>query len=172
LAVIELCDGLAAELHAGLAVLSALERASTGSPEWKRLAAAARLGGDLPSCLRAASREPGCSALRAVAAACDVAGHSGAGLAVVLDSIAGSLRSDEDLRAEVTAALGPARSTARLLAVLPVFGLVLGTSMGAHPLGFLLQTAAGWFCLVGGALLAVAGMWWVERLVRAVEESA
>jgi hypothetical protein len=93
-------------------------------------------------------------------------------LSLVLDSIAGSLRSDEDLRAEVTAALGPARSTARLLAVLPVFGLVLGTSMGAHPLGFLLQTAAGWFCLVGGALLAVAGMWWVERLVRAVEESA
>jgi tight adherence protein B len=52
-----------------------------------------------------------------------------------------------------------------------VFGLVLGTGMGAHPVSFLLQTTAGRCCLVAGALLAGAGMVWVERLALAVEEA-
>ena len=58
-----------------------------------------------------------------------------AALAVVLDRIGVGLRDEEEARAEVAASLAPARATAKLLAGLPVFGLALGMSMGARPLG-------------------------------------
>jgi tight adherence protein B len=90
-------------------------------------------------------------------------------LAQVLDRLAAGLRSDDEARAEVTAALGPPRATAKMLAVLPVFGLVLGSSMGARPIDFLLHTGPGLGCLLGGVCLALLGVSWVERLATAAE---
>jgi tight adherence protein B len=104
-----------------------------------------------------------------VAAAWDVAGHTGAGLAAVLDTIGGALRHDQEARAEAAAALGPTRATARLLAVLPIFGIAMGTSMGADPIGFLSHTGVGRVCFAFGVLLALGGLWWVERLARSAE---
>jgi tight adherence protein B len=168
-AVIELCDGLAAELHAGVPVQQALEHACRGDPEWSRVVVTARVGGDVVGALREAASRPGAGGLFAVAAAWEVSARSGAALAVVLDRIGVGLRDEEEARAEVAASLAPARATARLLAGLPVFGLALGMSMGARPLDFLLDSGLGLVCLVGGLLLAGLGVIWVERLVDAVE---
>lgn len=168
--VIELCDALAAELEAGLPAPTAVNRACAAWPEFAAVANAARLGDDVGAALRrSAARMPGAEGLRSVAAAWDVAARSGAGLALVLSRVAAGLRSDEEARAEVTAALGPPRATAKMLAVLPVFGIGLGVSMGADPLGFLLGSGAGVVCLGIGTGLALAGLWWVERLASAVE---
>ncbi len=170
LAVVELCDALAAELEAGLPAVTAIERACAPWPRLAEVANAARLGDDVAEALRrAAAALPGGRSLRAVAAAWDVAARSGAALAVVLARVAAGLRSDEEARAEVTAALGPPRATAKMLAVLPGFGIALGMSMGADPLSFLLGSGAGLVCLTGGTVLALAGVWWVERLASAAE---
>jgi tight adherence protein B len=83
--------------------------------------------------------------------------------------VASSLRDEQDAAAEVTASVAPARATAKMLAVLPVFGIALGTSMGARPLTFLLRTSLGIVCLAGGLVLALAGVLWVERLADAAE---
>jgi tight adherence protein B len=107
--------------------------------------------------------------MRAVSAAWQVAGSSGAGLATVVDRIGTGLRSDEEARAEVRAALGPPRATARLLAVLPLFGVALGSSVGSHPVHVLLHTTWGWCCLSGASVLALTGVWWVDRLASAAE---
>jgi tight adherence protein B len=168
-ATIEFCDALAAELAAGLPVLVALRHASEIWPEWKPLSAAVGMGTDVPETLRALAGQPGAQGLGAIAASWEVAGHSGAALSEVLERIGQVLRSDEEARAEIAAALGPTRSTARLLAVLPAFGIALGSSMGADPLGFLIHTPVGRGCLITGLLLAGAGLWWVERLVESAE---
>lgn len=169
-AVVEFCDALSAELEAGLPAVTAMERACASWPELAGVVNAARLGDDVAAALRrSATSMPGAEGLRSVAAAWDVAARSGAALAVVLTRVATGLRSDEEARAEVTAALGPPRATAKMLAVLPLFGIALGVSMGADPLRFLLQSGAGVGCLAIGTALALAGLWWVERLASAAE---
>ncbi len=168
-AVIELCDALAAELHAGVPVLQALEHACRGDPDWTRIVTTARVGGDVVAALRTTAARPGADGLVAVAAAWDVSARSGGALAGVLDRVGAGLRDEEEARAEVTTSLAPARATAKLLAALPVFGLVLGMSMGARPLDFLLGSGLGLACLASGVLLAGLGILWVERLVDAVE---
>jgi tight adherence protein B len=167
--VVDLCDALAAELHAGLATQPALELACGEGSRWAMIAATGRFGGDVPTALRAAAQRPGAAGLRAVAAAWDVSARSGAGLAEVLDKVASALRDELDARAEISASVAPARTTAKMLAALPVFGLALGASMGAHPLDFLLSTSLGVACLAAGLLLALVGVLWVERLVDAAE---
>jgi tight adherence protein B len=168
-AVMELCDALGAELRAGLPASVAIERACGDTAEWSPLVAAGRLGGDVVAAARACAARPGAEGMRAVAAAWEVGAHSGATLAGVLDRVAAGLRVDDDARAEVLACLGPARATAKMLAVLPVFGLLLGVSMDAHPVGFLLGTAPGAACLGLGVVLALTGVLWVERIAAGAE---
>lgn len=167
--VIGICDALVAELQGGLPVLSALLRACDGVPDLQPVASAARLGGDIPATVRGCGAMPGAEGLRAVAAAWEVAATSGAALAGVLERVGAGLRSDEDARAEVSAALGPPRATAKMLAVLPLAGIAMGESMGSAPLSFLLGSSWGLGCLASGVVLALAGIWWVELLAGAAE---
>jgi tight adherence protein B len=167
--VIDVCDALVAEMRAGLPAQRAVTNACSLCPELAGVAASARLGGDIVAALTTAAQRPGAEGLRLVAAGWQVSARSGAGLAAVLDRIAASLRADEEAHAEVVAALGPPRATAKLLASLPLVGLVLGTAMGVDPLGFLLTTGVGIACLLAGVALAITGLWWVQRLADAVE---
>ena len=166
---IGICDGLAAELRAGLPALPALLRSCEGLPELAPVLSAVTVGADIPVTLRRSAGAPGAEGLRAVAAAWEVAASSGAALAAVLERVAESLRNEEDARAEVTAALGPPRATARLLAGLPLAGIALGQSMGSSPIGFLLGSPWGLACLSIGGVLALTGVWWVELLASAAE---
>ncbi|MPZ12782.1 MAG: hypothetical protein GEU89_21695, partial [Kiloniellaceae bacterium] len=81
-------------------------------------------------------------------------------LAVVLDRVSAALRAEQACADEVSASLGPPRATARLLAVLPVMGLVLGVGIGGDPVAFLFGTAPGNVCLALGCALALTGVWW------------
>lgn len=131
--------------------------------------AAARFGGDVPGALAAASRRPGAEGLLGLAACWRVAVDQGAGLAAGLDRLEGALRAERDQRADLRAQLAGARSTAWMLAALPVLGLGLGAALGADPLGVLLHSGAGLGCLVVGGVLEGVGMWWAMRIVRGAE---
>ena len=170
-AVLEACDQMAAELRAGQPPPRALRHAADAWPDLEPAARAAELGGDVALALRVAGQHPGAESLVAVAAAWQVAQRSGAGLAAVLDRTAEALRVEDATRREVTAALGPPRATARLLAFLPVFGLLLGSGIGADPWGFLVGTPFGVACLATGCGLGLAGLAWVERLADAAERA-
>lgn len=171
-AVIELCTGVAGELRCGRMPADALLSAGGDrlGPEGAALLAAARFGGDVPAALHRAARLPGADGLRGAAACWQVATDGGAGLADGLDRVADALRAERDQRFELRAQLAGPRSTALVLALLPVFGLMLGTAMGAEPLRVLLHSPVGLACLVAGALFEGAGLAWVARLVRAAEE--
>ncbi|CAG6398830.1 membrane hypothetical protein [Actinacidiphila cocklensis] len=134
------------------------------------LLSAARFGGDVPEALRAAARlSEGTRGLAAVAACWQVAVDGGAGLAAALDRVAAALRAEADQRDDLRAQLAGPRSTAGLLALLPLFGVVLGAGLGAQPARILLHTATGVVCLLAGGLLEWAGLAWTARIIRAAE---
>lgn len=167
---IELCTALGAELRAGSMPGDGFASAAASLPglcdEAGRVAA---LGGDVVSALRTAANRPGAEGLGQLAAAWSVTELTGSGLASACDRVGAVLRDEQGLRREVTAQLAGARSTARLLGVLPLFGLVLGAGIGGRPWAFLFGTPYGLGCLVAGLTLVGLGLWWTERLVRSVE---
>ena len=178
-AVSALCGVLAGDLRAGrpahIALAEAVEAAGWARmPELAAaaglLCSAARFGGDVPMALRAASRlHEGMRGLAAVAACWQVAVDGGAGLAAALDRLAAALRAESDQREDLRAQLAGPRSTAVLLALLPVFGVVLGAGLGADPSRVLLHTLPGLVCLCLGVALEWAGLAWTARIIRAAE---
>ncbi|WP_313896645.1 type II secretion system F family protein [Streptomyces sp. GC420] len=168
--VIGLCGALAGELRAGRqpggALLIAAHDSGGLGDAAPAVLAAARFGGDVPGALRSAARQPGAAGLGGLAACWRVAVHGGAGLATGIDRLESALRAERDQRDDLHAQLAGARSTAGLLAVLPVLGLALGTALGAAPLQVLFHTPAGLGCLLAGAALESAGLWWAMRIVR------
>ncbi len=162
--IIEALDVLAADLTAGRPPVDALEGAASISPDFHVPHAAAKLGGDVPGALELAAESPGAAGLRALAAAWRVAEESGAAFAALTERLADSLRADEAIHRQTEASLAGARSTARILAALPVFGIALGYSLGANPLTFLTATPTGWLCLTTGLTLTALGLHWTTRL--------
>lgn len=172
-AVIALCGALAGEVRAGRQPGEALLRAASDfaglGQAQAAVLAAARFGGDVPGALVDAARQPGAEGLSGLAACWRVAVDRGAGLAAGLERLEAALRAERDQRADLRAQLASSRSTAVLLAGLPVLGLVLGTALGAHPLRVLLHTGPGLACLGIGGVLEGAGLWWALRIVRGAE---
>lgn len=175
--VVALCGAVVGELRAGAqpgqALTAAIRRTAPGpggpgAAEAGVLAAAA-FGGDVPGALRQAAREPGAEGLAGMAACWRVSVDGGAGLAAGLDRLEGALRAERDRQESLRAQLAGARSTAVVLALLPLVGLLIGTGLGADPLHVLLHTPIGWGCLVAGALLEALGLLWCRRIVRTGE---
>jgi len=60
---------------------------------------------------------------------------------------------------------GP-RATVHVLAGLPVVGLLLGTAIGARPIGFLFGSAPGVGCLLAAVVLDACGLRWARGIAR------
>ncbi len=174
-AVVEIARALAAELRAGrtphealgLAVNASASDLGEGSAQL--LLDAVRVGADpeaVARALDAAGSEASLSGCRHLAACWRIGSGTGAGFAVALDHVAAALRADARAREDLQAQMEGPRSTARLLAGLPLFGLILGATMGASPLTFLFGTAPGWGCAIAAVGLELAGLAWTRRLVR------
>jgi tight adherence protein B len=160
---------LAAELRGGLPPASAL-RVAAKSPAPARgirrrmLAAAAAdsLGGD-PAEVLARDAVPG-SPAASLAAAWSVCRRTGTRLSAPVSRIANGAAADLRVAREADAALASARSSARLLAVLPFAGAGLGALSGAGTIRVLMSTGIGQLCLVLGVALDLAGLAWLDRL--------
>jgi tight adherence protein B len=161
---------LAGELRAGTPALAALSAAAEAAPVLAQAAGAGLLGGDVAEALRGAGRAVGAGSLSWLAAAWTVSGEMGAALADTVDELVEILRVEDRSREEVESALASTRATARLLCVLPLAGLGLGGSIGAHPWHTLTGTTWGPAVAVVAVLLAGAGLEWVERLAASAEE--
>lgn len=173
---IELCQGLAAELAAGRPPGDALARAvaSVHPPDPAALApvvAAARDGGDVAAALLGAAPARGGEGLVRLAACWRVSLAVGGGLTALVERVSASLRDAQAHREEVAAQLSGPRATARMLAFLPVLGLLMAAGLGMNPLSFLLGSPGGVVCLIIGMALDVAGVWWTHRLVAKAEET-
>jgi tight adherence protein B len=157
-----------ADLRAGIDPAVALQvAAADASSVWEVVRVAGPA--DVKTALQAAASTPGGESLADVSAAWHLAEQAGAPLAVILDRMAGSIQAEVELEREVAVEAGPARATARLMAVLPVFGLGLGLLLGVNPVAVLLSSGLGVACLVAGLALAGCGLWWIERIVAALD---
>lgn len=92
--------------------------------------------------------------------------RTGAPVADLLDTLARSLRDANDAAMSRRAALAAPVATARVLAGLPVLGLLLGQVVGARPLAVLVGTGAGQVSAVVGLVCAVTGVVWTRHLLR------
>jgi tight adherence protein B len=162
--VLAACESLASDLAAGQPPLSSLDRAAVEWVELAPVASAGRLGADVPAVLRELAARPGARQLRVLAATWQVAQDTGSGLARAIAQAAEAIRSERRTARLVAAELASARATARMLAVLPLGVLALGTGIGGDPVGFLLDTTPGLACLVAGLALSFAGLLWLERI--------
>ena len=150
---------LAAELASGALPESALRAAADACPAYRaglHDAADAAHRGDRP--------EFAAPPLVPLGRAWRVAADTGAPLAEVVDRVAADLSAGIARRRDVTAAVAGARSSAFLLAVLPVLGLLLGAAMQADPLHVLLDSPAGRLLCLLGVVLDAAGLAWTHRL--------
>lgn len=162
--VVEVCEALAGELRAGQPPLAALRHCVEVWPALETVATAGELGADVPRSLRRLARLPGASGLTEVAGAWQVSQGSGGTMAPALSRVADASRRRRATRHLVASELGSAQATARLVAVLPVAVLAMGSGLGGDPWAFLLTTPPGICCLASGLLLAYAGLAWIERI--------
>lgn len=168
----ELCELLGAGLAAGLPVDKCLTEAASVWPPMRRAVSIHAMGGAVPDLLRELAAEPGAGDLRLVAAAWQVTSRSGSGLADSLTEVSETLRAREATRRVVRSELASARSTARLMVVLPVFTLLMGSGVGGDPVRFLVGTPVGLGCLAVGLLLVVLGLRWIEAISAGVEATS
>lgn len=166
--VAQVIRAAAAELRAGVDPGAALRAATVeASGAWGGVRAAD--AADVKTALQSAAAIAGGEALADVAAAWHLAEQAGAPLAEMLERMASSLQAQVELDREVAAEAEPARATGRLMAVLPLFGLGLGLLLGVNPIAVLLGSGPGVACLVAGLTLACCGVWWIERIVSALD---
>jgi len=129
-------------------------------------AALAEGGDDVVAAVSAAGAEP---ELIVSAQAWQLAATLGLPLAGVLARVDDDVQARRDQVRVVASALAGPRSSAGLLAGLPVLGVVLGMAMGARPLHVLLDAAGGQMLLCAGVLLDAAGVVWTARLISSAE---
>lgn len=150
---------------------------AVGSGAGRRVTPVGGVGDRRPGITRAAARrgrraDPSLEHRAAtVVAATRLAGRLGTPLAPVLDRVVEALAADEEVDGERRAALAGPRSTARLLAWLPVLGVPLAAAVGADPVRVVLDGGAGTAAVSAGVVLVVAGRAWSNRLVRTAADA-
>ncbi|WP_124054405.1 type II secretion system F family protein [Arcanobacterium ihumii] len=99
-------------------------------------------------------------------AVCRMGKATGAPMAQILDSCAaGITEASEAASARKVAMAGPLTS-ARMLAALPLLGIVTGYVLGVDPIDFLLNSLIGNFALGFGILAEISGIVMVRRMVK------
>ena len=112
-------------------------------------------------------RRAATAAVPGAVAACRLTASLGAPLAGILEAVAGGVAESGHAEASRRTALSGPRSTARLLALLPLAGLLLGAAVGARPEEVLLDGGLGSALGLFGIGLMVVGHRVTARLVAA-----
>lgn len=133
------------------------------------VAARAVLGADVAAGLRAEGARSTAPAHWDRLAACwELAQTHGLAIATLLQAAQRDIVERERFHGRVEAGLAGARATAAILAGLPVLGVLLGQSIGADPLRFLMSGGVGGLLLIVGAALICCGLLWSDRITNGV----
>lgn len=117
-------------------------------------------------------RARGLLGIPALIAVCRLTHHTGASAARILENCAAALSESSDALGERRIALAGPRSAVKMLAAMPLFGMLLGSFFGGNPVTFLFGTLIGRCCLALALICEVVGILWMRRLVRKAEQWA
>lgn len=165
---------LVGELRIGAHPVNAFSTAAGEVPgtvgaSMRAVAARARLGADVAAGLDdvAVTSAPPLHWER-LAACWRLAQAHGLSIATLMRAAQQDIVERERFSARVNAAMAGPRTTAAVLAGLPVAGIALGQLIGADPIGFLVAPGLGGWLLVIGVLLACAGLLWSDQITTGV----
>jgi tight adherence protein B len=135
----------------------------------RAVAARARLGADVAAGLHSVTSRSSMPAhWRRLAVCWRLAQDHGLAIATLMQTAQRDIVERERFSAKVDAGMTGARTTAALLAGLPLLGIGLGELIGAEPLSFLLTSVVGGWLLVIGVTLACGGLLWSDRITARV----
>ncbi len=159
------CELIGSLVAIGYIPDAALTVASEDCPVLEPVAAAHRVGANVPAALRVAGGGDGGTGLLRLAQAWEVGERTGAPLGQALAAVADAVRRDREIERVVMSELAGPRASGQVLAVLPVVGLAAGCALGAEPLTFFVTGLLGPVCLLLGTCLACVGVVWTDALV-------
>ncbi|MCW2686738.1 MAG: type secretion system protein [Mycobacterium sp.] len=167
-------DVLVGELRVGAHPVAAFSIAASevGGPvaaSFREVAARARFGADVPSGLHTAALTAALpSHWERVAVSWQLAQTHGLAIATLMRTAHRDIVERERFSARASAGMAGARTTAAVLAGLPLLGVGLGQLIGADPLSFLLSGHAGGWLLVVGVTLGCCGLLWSDHITAGV----
>ena len=167
-------DVLVGELRVGAHPVAAFSVAATEvdgavAASLRAVAARGRLGADVAAGLRGASRSSSLPAHWDQLALCwQLAQDHGLAIATLMQTAQRDIVERDRFSAKVDAGMTGARTTAAVLAGLPLLGVGLGQLIGAEPVRFLLSGGVGGWLLVIGVTLACCGLLWSDHITARV----
>jgi tight adherence protein B len=167
-------DVLVGELRVGAHPVAALSVAASEvdgavAASLRAVAARARLGADVAVGLHSVTRRSSMPAhWRRLAACWQLAEDHGLSIATLMQTAQRDIVERDRFSAKVDAGMTGARTTATVLAGLPLLGVGLGELIDAGPVGFLLSDGVGGWMLVIGVTLACVGLLWSDRITARV----
>ncbi|MGE2720225.1 type II secretion system F family protein [Mycolicibacterium celeriflavum] len=167
-------DVLVGELRIGAHPVAAFDTAAAeadglAAVSLRTVAARARIGADVAAGLRSvAARSTRPAYWQRIAVCWELAESRGLAIATLMHTAQRDIAARERFSAQVNAGMAGARTTATVLAVLPLLGIGLGELIGAQPLRFLFSS--GQWLLVIGVTLTCVGLAWSDRITSGVLE--
>jgi len=95
--------------------------------------------------------------------------NNGAALSPALSQFAQQIRTEKELREELSSSMSGAKLSAWVLAGLPLFGIVLAGFLGVNSLQWLSTSSLGNYNIIAALILETTGIIWVSKITSRIE---
>ena len=95
--------------------------------------------------------------------------NNGAALSPALNQFAQQIRTEKELREELSSSMSGAKLSAWVLAGLPLFGMVVAGFLGVNSLQWLSTSSLGNYNIVAALMLETTGIIWVSKITSRIE---
>ena len=95
--------------------------------------------------------------------------NNGAALSPALNQFAQQIRTEKELRQELSSSMSGAKLSAWVLAGLPLFGIVLAGFLGVNSLQWLSTSSIGNYNIIAAIILEITGIIWVTKITSQIE---
>jgi len=95
--------------------------------------------------------------------------NNGAALSPALSQFAQQIRTEKELREELSSSMSGAKLSAWVLAGLPLFGIVLAGFLGVNSLQWLSTSSLGNYNVIAALILETTGIIWVSKITSRIE---
>ena len=95
--------------------------------------------------------------------------NNGAALSPALNQFAQQIRTEKELRQELSSSMSGAKLSAWVLAGLPLFGIVLAGFLGVNSLQWLSISSIGNYNIIAAIILEITGVIWVTKITSRID---